>query len=202
MEKPANSHYPLNPLIRNRWSPRAFEDRPVESWKICSMLEAARWAPSCFNEQPWRFIVGSVDMTPRSHELIGQVLMEGNNWAKKAPVLMLSVAKLHFEYNGKPNRHAQHDVGLAVENLVIQAMDLGLQTHQMAGFHLDKAHDLLAIPRDTYEPMAVIAIGYPGSADLLEGELRNRELSERERQPLQSMVFNERLGVSYPVCFT
>lgn len=201
MEKPAPHNYPLHSLIAHRWSPRAFLDQPVESGKICSMLEAARWAPSCFNEQPWRFIVGSVGQTPETHALLQQLLMEGNAWAKKAPVLLLSVAKMTFAHNGKPNRHAYHDVGLATENMVLQALDLGLQAHQMAGFYTDKATELLGIPLD-YESVAMMAVGYPGKPEQLQGDLQKRELSPRERNPLQEMVFHRYWGQPYPICFT
>lgn len=201
MENPALLSYELHPLIQSRWSPRAFETRPVESWKICSLLEAARWAPSCFNEQPWRYFVGSQDATPQAHAALANLLMPGNDWARQAPVLMLSVAKCHFSYNGEPNRHAQHDVGLATENLVLQAEALGLATHQMAGFYADKASETLHIPEE-YEPMAMIAIGYPGSPDQLPAPLRERELAPRSRKSLQELVFSDQWGHGYPVCFT
>lgn len=201
MEKPAPASYPLHPLVARRWSPRAFEEKPVESWKLCSILEAARWAPSSFNEQPWRFFVGSTEQTPETHTLLQQLLMEGNDWARKAPVLMLSIAKLNFTYNDKPNRHAYHDVGLAVENMVIQALSLDLQAHQMAGFYVDKARDLLGIPHG-YDPVAMMALGYPGKPEQLEGDLRQRELVPRDRQPLQEMVFHRTWPQPYPGCFT
>lgn len=201
MNKPADCKYPLHPLIQERWSPRAFDSKEVESWKICSMLEAARWAPSSFNEQPWRFFVGAAGVNPQTHQRLQELLMPGNSWAKKAPVLMLSVAKLEFSHNNQPNRTCQHDLGLAVENLVLQAQHLGLTTHQMAGIYLDKARELLLIPTG-YEPVAMIAIGYPGSPDALPPELKERELEVRDRKPLQELVFSDQWGVTYPVCFT
>src|SRR5690606_2593036 len=123
------------------------------------------------NEQPWRFCVGTVDATPETHQLLQSFLMEGNAWAKKAPVLILSVAKRNFTYNGKPNRHALHDVGLAVENMVLQAQSMGLHAHQMAGFHADLAAEKLGLPPE-YEPVAMIAIGYMDEPDTLSEELK------------------------------
>ena len=126
MEKPADTQYPIHDLLRQRWSPRAFDDRPIEGEKLRSLFEAARWAPSSYNEQPWRFIVANKDHETEWNRLLA-CLVEGNRtWANRAPVLILSVASLNFEDDSKPNRHAFHDTGMAVENLVLQAAALGL----------------------------------------------------------------------------
>ncbi len=115
MEKPADVQFHIHDLLRRRWSPRAFADKPAEQGKIKSLLEAARWASSCFNEQPWVFILASIEC-PESHQKLLSCLVEGNQiWAKRAPLLLLTVAKLHFDHNGEVNRHAYHDFGLAVE---------------------------------------------------------------------------------------
>jgi nitroreductase len=201
MMKTADNKYQLNPLIRKRWSTRAFDVRPVESGEICSLLEAARWAPSSYNEQPWRFFVGSRDLTPHALTLLQDLLLPGNSWAKNAPVLILTVAKPDFSHNGEPNRHWQHDVGLATENIVLQAEALGLVTHQMAGFQVQKAIDTLMIPPG-YEPMSIIAVGYPGDPESLPEELKTRERAPRSRRMLQEMVFSDQWGATYPVCFT
>lgn len=201
MQKPAENVYPVHDLIRQRWSPRAFSEQEVESWKVCSLLEAARWAPSSYNEQPWRFFVGSRNTTPEALALLQSLLVPGNAWALKAPVLILSVAKLQFTLNGKPNRHAFHDVGLSMAGLVFQAEALGLATHQMAGFDADKAVTALHIP-EGYAPVAMNAVGYPGSPDSLEGPLKENELAPRSRKPLQELVFTTAWGNRYPVCFT
>ncbi len=133
MEKPADAQYPIHDLIKRRWSPRAFSDRPVERDILRSLLEAARWAPSSNNEQPWNFIVATKDDQAEFSRLLS-CLVEGNSlWAQHAPVLMVSVARMSFEDDGKPNRHAFHDVGQAVANLIVQATTLGLMVHQMAG---------------------------------------------------------------------
>ena len=184
--KDATSQYPLHELIAARWSPRAFSDRSVPPEALGSLFEAARWAPSCFNEQPWSFVVASKDET-ESFERLASCLMEGNSWAAKAPVLILSVAKLAFSRNGNSNRHALHDVGLAVENLVLQAESMGLSTHQMAGFHVERAREALAIP-EGHDPVAMIAVGYRDAPETLSEELERRETATRERRPLAELV--------------
>ncbi len=189
MKKPARTNHQIHDLLTHRWSPRAFSDRMVEEKKILAMLEAARWAPSSFNEQPWSFIIATKD-DPEEYERLLNCLTEGNiRWAKFAPLLMISVAKLIFERDGKPNRHAFHDVGLAVGNLVIQARHLGLHVHQMAGIHVDKIRETYKVP-ETHEPVAAIAIGYYGELDQLTEDLRKRELAERARKPLEQFVFS------------
>jgi nitroreductase len=189
-EKPAPVAHPVNdPDIRRRWSPRAFEDRAVEREKILCLLEAARWAPSCFNEQPWRYLVfdGS---DQEAMEKARACLVEGNAWALKAPVLMISIARNNFTYNEQPNRTAQHDVGLGSENLVLEAVAQGLVAHQMAGFHVEQARTEFHIPED-YTVLAMIAVGYPyrGSLDELSEKARAGELAPRSRRPLSEIAF-------------
>src|SRR5437660_6858724 len=159
MENPAPADYPIEEILRQRWSPRAFSDRNVEAKKLLSLFEAARWAPSSFNEQPWSFIVATKD-NPSEHAQLLNCLMEKNQqWARLAPVLMLSIAKLNFEKTGKPNRHAFHDVGMAVGSLLVEATALGLFVHQMAGFSVEKARAVFSVPAG-FEPVAAIAVGY------------------------------------------
>ena len=189
MKKLANNDYPINDLIKQRWSPRAFSDEPVEDETLRSLFEAARWAPSCYNDQPWSFIVGQKDDPSGVYDELFDCLVDANQvWADQAPVLALSVARTHFDFNGKPNAHARHDVGLAVENLIIEAMDRGLYVHQMAGFVEAKARTKFSIPED-HEPVAGLAIGYPGDPDNLPEEKREDEVSPRERDPLNEFVF-------------
>ncbi len=198
MEKPANTDFPIHDLLRHRWSPRAFADRPVEPEKLGSLVEAARWAPSSYNEQPWAYLLATREQPAEFARLLS-VLVEGNiAWAQHAPVLMLSLARLNFERNGRPNRHAFHDVGLASENLVIQATAMGLAVHQMAGFQVDKAREVFNIP-EGWEPAAAIALGYPGEADSLPEPLRTRELAPRTRKPLEQFVFTGRWGEVAPL---
>ncbi len=189
MKKPARTDHPIHDLLAHRWSTRAFSDRMVERGKLLAILEAARWAPSSYNEQPWSFMIATKD-NPIEYERLLNSLMEGNiRWAKFAPVLMISVAKLIFDSNGKPNRHAFHDVGLAVGNLIIQASHLSLHVHQMAGIHVDKVRDTYHIP-DRHEPVTGIAIGYYGKLEQLPENLRERELADRVRKPHKEFVFS------------
>jgi len=189
MKKPADSALPIIDVIRERWSPRAFSDRPVSGEVLQVLMEAVRWAPSSFNEQPWRYIIASKE-NPEEYERLLNCLVPGNQiWAKQAPVLMLSVASLNFSHNSKPNRHGIHDVGLASENLVLQAQAMGIVVHQMAGFDLAAATQTFGIP-EGFVPVAGIALGYPGEPDSLPGDLKERELAPRERNPLSSFVFS------------
>ncbi len=194
MEKPADTQNPIHDLLKCRWSPRAFDERVVEADKLRSLFEAARWAPSSNNEQPWRFLVATKENKTEWDRLF-HCLVEGNQrWANLAPVLMLSVGKMTFD-DGSPNRHAFHDVGLAAENLILQATALGLVCHQMAGFHVDKAREDLGVP-DGYEPVAIIALGYPGEAAVLPDRLREREMQPRSRKPIEAWVFSGRWGIA------
>ncbi|MEM1172497.1 MAG: nitroreductase family protein [Cyanobacteria bacterium P01_H01_bin.35] len=193
MEKPTDNQYPINDLLKQRWSSLAFIDKKVETEVLLSLLEAARWSPSSFNEQPWSFIVATKE-NPAEYERIFSCLAEGNQpWASLAPVLMLSVTKLSFDRNNKPNRHAFHDVGLAVASLTFQATEMGLRVRQMAGFNVDKARKLYKISAE-YEPVTAIAIGYPGEPEILPESLRERELSPRSRKPISSFVFTGEFG--------
>jgi nitroreductase len=188
LEKLADTEYPIHDLLRRRWSPRAFDDRSIEPEKLRSLFEAARWAPSSNNEQPWRFLVATKENTIE-HDRLFSCLVEGNQkWAHRAPALLLSVAKLQFE-DGSPNRHALYDTGMAVENLVVQATALGLVVHQMAGFRIDQARTSCKIPA-SYEPVAIIAVGYPGDPAKLSDRLRARETQPRVRKPLTELVYS------------
>lgn len=180
-----DAEYPVHDLIRGRWSPRAFANRTVERDKLLIMLEAARWAASSFNEQPWSFIVATNE---RQAELTVCLVEFNQSWAQSAPVLMLSVAKMHFEQNRTENRHAFHDVGAAASNLTTQALALDLFVHQMAGFDRDQARLLFGIPAD-WEPVAMMAIGYLGDPQTLPESLREKELAPRTRKPLADFVF-------------
>ncbi|HEX7092511.1 MAG TPA: nitroreductase family protein [Nitrospiraceae bacterium] len=194
MEKPADAQHPIHDLFKRRWSPRAFSDHPVESEKLHMLFEAARWAPSSNNEQPWRFIVAIKDNETEWTRLLA-CLVEGNRkWAYRAPVLILSVASLNFQDDSTPNRHAFHDTGMAVENLVLQATALGLVAHQMAGFDVEKARADLKIPSG-YEPVALIAVGYPGDIVSLPDRLRERELQPRSRWPISEWTFSGQWGI-------
>lgn len=181
--------YPLHPLISRRKSTRAFSGKPVEPEKLHSLLEAARWAPSASNMQPWRFIVATKERPERYERLLSILAGQNRVWAAKAPVLILSVAKLTHETGEKPNRFALHDVGSATANLTVQATSLGLAVHQMGGFNGDQARTALNIPKD-FEPVAVIALGYKDTTDSLPEYLLERELAPRVRKDLSELVFD------------
>lgn len=197
MEKSAQTQFPIHELLKKRWSPRAFDERPVEVDKLLSLFEAARWAPSSNNGQPWRFLVAT-KVNKAEYDRLFNCLVESNQaWACRAPVLLLSVAKLQFE-DGSPNRHALHDTGMAAENLAIQATALGLVTHQMAGFQIDQARADCQIP-DGYEPVAMMAVGYPGDPALLSDRLRVRETQPRVRKPVTEFVYSATWEQSSPL---
>jgi nitroreductase len=198
MEKPAETQFEIHELLRRRWSPRAFSERPVEADKLRSLFEAARWAPSSNNEQPWRFVVATKDDQADFERLLA-CLVEGNRkWAYRASVLILSVASVNFEDDAKPNRHAFHDTGMAVENLVLQATALGLAAHQMAGFDAEKARADCLLP-PSFDPVAMIAVGYPGDPAVLPDYLREREMKPRDRQTINDFVFLGQWGKVLPV---
>lgn len=193
MSKETPTEHPIQDLIRGRWSPVAFADRPVGAEQLASLFEAARWAPSCFNEQPWRFVVATMD-DAQAHARILACLVPGNQvWAKHAPVLAITVAKLAFTRNSKPNLHAYYDMGQAVANLAIEAQARGIYLHQMAGFDAEKARETLAVPEGFY-PVSAIALGYLGDAGELPDEVARRDLAPRRRRTQREFVFQGRWG--------
>jgi len=198
-KKPAPAAVPIHDVIGHRWSPRAFDSRPVERDKLRSLFEAARWAASSYNAQPWYFIVATKD-DPENFKKVLDAFVEFNQgWAKSAPVIGLSAAALKMPQDGAPNRHAFHDVGQAAATLALQATALGLQIHQMAGILPDKAREIFAIPAD-YEAVAGLALGYPGDPlTLPEGRLRDTETGPRQRKPVSSFVFTGKWGELSPM---
>ncbi|MGZ4937066.1 MAG: nitroreductase family protein, partial [Halobacteriota archaeon] len=188
MERPADSAYPIHELIKRRWSPRAFAERPVEHNKLLSLFEAARWAPSSLNAQPWSFILALKEDKEGFDRLLGCLSERNQQWARHAPVLALSVAQLYLQ-TGKPNRFAFYGVGLAVENVVMQATALDLYVHQVGGLNEEAVQKAFNIP-DGFEPVDIIAIGYLGDPESLPDELRKQEQAPRERKPLEQFVFS------------
>jgi nitroreductase len=188
MEKPANSDYPILDVIKRRWSPRAFGDRLIEPNKVRQLFEAARWAASSYNEQPWRFIIAAKDNEKEFKKVLDCLLEANQTWAKQAPLLILTVSKKTFSKNSKPNRVHVHDVGLAMANLTLQATAMGLFTHQMAGVDLDKVRKTFKIP-DDFEPQTACAVGYAGDPESLPDPLKAAEMEERTRMPLTDLVF-------------
>ncbi len=189
--KLADTDHPLHPLLQQRWSPRAFAPRAVERAKLLSLLEAARWAPSGSNRQPWAFVVGmhGDDAYTRLAECLNPSNAE---WALAAPVLILSVAQT-VNSEGKPIRYALHDVGLAEMSLIVQAMALDLHVHPMAGFSQERARAAFEIP-EGFEPVVMLAVGYLGDPAQLNERRRAQELESRNRKPLREFVFGETWG--------
>lgn len=197
MQKLAPADFPVNDLIRQRWSPRAFSDKLVEPEVLRSVFEAARWAPSSNNEQPWVYIVATKD-DPENFAKMLSVLVEFNaGWAKTAPVLILAVARLAFHNNGTPNRNAFYDTGAASVLLSLEATSRGLFLHQMAGFDPEKSRQVFGIPAG-HEPIAAMALGYPGDPQSLSQKLRDRELAPRSRKPLSEFVMTGEWGHTAP----
>ena len=181
--------HPILELIKNRKSTRAFSTRAIEPERISSLFEATRWAPSSTNEQPWLFIYATHDQTELWNILFG-CLNEGNKiWAKDAPLLILSLARKNFTHFSGVNTYAMYDLGGANSFLSLQAVELGLQVRQMAGFHHDRTIKQLNIP-DHYEVGVFIAVGYPGDPQALPENLKSRELAPRERIRQQEFVMN------------
>lgn len=191
MKNPAVTQTPINETIANRWSGRAFDaTKAVSKEQIVSLCEAARWAPSCFGDEPWRFMVWDKNSNADAWQKAFDCLVPGNQeWVKNAPVLLLVCADTLFGHNQKPNRWAQYDTGAAAENLCLQAADLGLMAHQMGGFNVDAIREAFAIP-EQFTLMAMVAVGYAGDANQLSDDLKARELAARKRKPLADLFFD------------
>ena len=192
-EKKASTDYPIHELLAERWSPYGFEDRPVAQADLRSLFEAARWAASSYNEQPWSYLVATRE-NPVEFARLLSCLVEGNQaWAKAAPVLALGVVSLRFSRNNKENRAAVHDLGLAAGNLLVEATARGLCVHQMIGILPDKASEVYQIPEHS-EAWTAIAIGYKGDPAKLPDALKERDLAPRQRKPLSQFVFTGKWG--------
>lgn len=191
MRKPAQSEYPLLNVIRERWSPRAFSKDSIPEKELYTLFEAARWAPSCFNDQPW-FYIYSTREEPENFSRLLQCLVEQNQvWARDAAVLVLTIARRQFSTRNRENRHAFHDLGMSLMNLILQATAQGIFTHPMAGFMGERAREVLSIP-EGYEPVTAIALGYPGKLKDLPPDLQEKEKEQRERKELWEFVFKNK----------
>lgn len=190
MEKSTDFSSPVMEVIKKRRSRRAYADKMVEPQKIHSLFEAARWAPSSLNEQPWFYIYATRDQESLYNKIFG-ALKEGNKiWARHAPLLIVSFARKKFIRFDSPNPSARYDLGAANAFLSLQAAHLGLNVHQMAGFDARTLDENLNVP-DRFEPVIVMAIGYPGDADTLPENLKAREFAPRERYVKQEFVMNK-----------
>jgi len=194
----AVTDHPVHELIAKRWSPYAFADRDVADRDLRSLFEAARWAPSSYNEQPWTYIVATRKQ-PEEYRSILTCLVEANQeWAGAAPVLALGIATLRFARNDKPNKAAIHDLGLAAGNLVLEATARGLVVHQMIGILPDRAREIFRIP-DGSEAVTGLAIGYRGNPATLPEKLGARDEGPRQRKPIRDFVFCGTWGSPSPI---
>jgi len=197
-EKKASTDYPVHQLLAERWSPYAFEDRAVPETDLRSLFEAARWAASSYNEQPWSYILAT-KQDPEQFQRLLSCLVEANRvWAKAAPVLALGIVRLRFARNAKDNRAAVHDLGLAAGNLLVEATARGLFVHQMIGILPDKARETYGIPEGS-EAWTGIAIGYRADPIGLPDALKERDLAPRQRKPLSEFVFSGTWGSPSPL---
>lgn len=197
MDRRTPVDFPVHDIIGGRYSPRGFSDRAVDAHTLACLFEAARWAPSSFNEQPWTFVLARRG-DKEAFDAIIDCLTPGNqSWAHTAAVLMISVARMTFEKSGKVNRHAFHDVGIASGFLALQATALGLGLHMMAGFDAAKARVLFAIP-EGFDPVAAMALGYPVEPAAMSEEARERAAKPRSRKALAEFVFARRWGEKIP----
>ncbi len=190
----AATDYPINDLIAERWSPYSFANRSVSDEDLKSLFEAARWAASSFNEQPWTYIIAKKEETEEFRRLVSCLVDANQGWAKDASALAIGVARLNFARNNHPNRVAIHDLGLASANLVLEATARGISVHQMAGILPDKVRELYSVPEGC-EPLTAVAIGYAGDPKDLPEELRSRDAARRPRKPLTDFVFSGKWGV-------
>jgi len=194
--KTAVTRESIHELIARRWSPRAFDPgRPVSRAELLSLLEAARWAPSCFGDEPWSYVVTDRFDDENLWQRCLDCLAEKNQlWARNAPILMIAVADSRFRTNGKPNRWAQYDTGAASENLCLQATALGMAAHQMGGFDQQKARETFHVP-EQFTPMAMIAVGYQADPENAPDDFREAELAPRARRPLGENCFKGKWAV-------
>lgn len=187
--KLADTDYPIHKLLKRRWSPRAFAEKSVDEELLNQLFEAARWAPSSYNEQPWRFIVARKN-DQEAYKKLASVMNDFNQrWATDAPVLVLGLTKTTFDLDGRENPHAAHDLGQAIAHLTFEATKHDLYVHQMAGILPKKARELYNISGD-YNPMTMFAIGYKGQPESLDSKLKKQETSPRIRKDLNEIVFD------------
>ena len=197
-DKKASTDYPIHELLAERWSPYGFDDRPVEQADLSALFEAARWAASSFNEQPWNYLVATKENSVEFERVLSCLVELDQAWASAAPVLALCVARLRFSRNNKDNRAAVYDLGLAAGNLVVEATSRGLSVHQMIGILPDKAREVYEIPEHS-EAWTAMAIGYRRDPSKLPDVLRQRDVAPRKRKPLREFVFSGKWGEPSPL---
>jgi nitroreductase len=195
IESKATTQYPISEQLANRWSGRAYDpNKNLDRKQIVTLLEAARWAPSCFGDEPWRFIICDKTTNETAWQKAFECLVEGNrSWAIDAPLLSIITANTLFGHNDKPNKWCNYDTGAAALSLCVQATDMGLMTHQMGGFDPAKASELFSIP-EQFIPIAMMTVGYQLDIEDMTDEIKERELAERKRKPLGECFFEGEWG--------
>jgi len=193
MIKHATTEQPIHDLIAERWSPYGFQDRAVSKEDLRSLFEAARWAASSFNEQPWRYIVATREQPAELERMLSCLLEANQEWARAVPVMALGLASLNFSRNEKPNYVALHDLGQASANLCLEATSRGLAVHQMRGILPDRARELYRVPQGV-DVVTALAIGYASDPDDQEAPFRERDITARQRKPLKEFVFHGSWG--------
>lgn len=198
MIKKANTDHPVHEVIKNRWSPYRFlPDRKIPKEDLLSLLEAARWAPSSYNEQPWRFIIAFSEQTEEFEKLLSCLVKANQDWAVNASILMLGITHLTFDRNGKENRAAVHDLGAAASHLSFEATTRGIFVHQMIGIEPQKARKIYTVPED-YEVLIAIALGYPDlNMSATDDPLAVRDKTPRSRKTISEIVFYKEWGSSF-----
>jgi nitroreductase len=189
MKKKASSQYPIHDLIAQRWSPRAFNPaRTLDREQVLSILEAGRWAPSCNNGQPWRYIVG-LNFDASHAKLFSALTLSNQAWAKNAPLLICAVASKVWTGKAAPNDWAEQDTGISLGYMLLQSTALDIHSHPMAGFSRERIQESFSLPTDL-RPMTVIAFGYYGAIGTLEEHQQVRENAARERMPQSEFILN------------
>ena len=191
--KLANRPAGLHELLRNRWSPRAFSSKPIAADTVTRLLEAAQWAMSSYNGQPWRIVYATKDDAAAYDRILSTLVPFNQSWANSAALIGISIGRTHFEHNGEPNHWSAYDTGAAMAMLTVQAESEGLKVHQMAGFDGAKAKEVLSIP-DGHHPIAAFVIGYLGDVATLPEPLRERELQPGQRKPVAEIAFKGTWG--------
>jgi len=194
--KKAQPDHPVADSIAKRWSPYVFADRAVPLEELLSLFEAARWAPSSYNEQPWHYIVATQDDRPGFERVLSCLVEPNREWARHAPVLALGVVSLRFTRNKKPNAAAEHDLGLASANLTLEATRRGIAVHQMIGILPERAVEVFDVP-EGFRVLTGLAIGYPGENPAVESKFEDRDSKARDRRPLAEFVFSGAWGRPY-----
>ena len=186
--KKASPDYPIHELLAERWSPYAFADRPISEADLSSLFEAARWAASSYNEQPWTYFIADRENPGEFARLLSCLVPANQTWARTAPILVLGIVSQRFSKSHKDNRAAVHDLGLASANLVMEATARGLSVHQMIGILPERARELYQIP-EHHEAWTAMAIGFKANVDDMPIDMRERDLAPRQRKPTSQFVF-------------